>query len=106
VVVVNQTQSGDKLFQIPIAVDVYNGSNKKRHNVWLRNKADTFAFNAAAPPDLINFDADKIVLAQKTKTKPWTITCINTNMPATTSTGAKPLMPQPKNRKKAVQWNC
>jgi aminopeptidase N len=69
VVVVNQTQSGDKLFQIPIAVDVYNGGNKKRHNVWLRNKADTFTFNAAAPPDLINFDADKIVLAQKTENK-------------------------------------
>jgi aminopeptidase N len=69
VVIVNQTQTGDKLFQIPIAIDVYNGSNKKRYNVWLRNKADTFAFNAAAPPDLINFDADKIVLAQKTENK-------------------------------------
>lgn len=68
-VVVSQAQTGDKLFQLPIAIDVYNGSAKKRYNVWVKNKVDTFAFDATAKPDLINFDGDKVVLAQKTENK-------------------------------------
>ncbi len=62
---VKQTQAGDKLFKLPIAVDVYNGSNKKRYLVWAENKADTFSFPSAAKPDLINPDADKVILAEK-----------------------------------------
>lgn len=69
VVIVSQTQTSDKLFKLPISVDVYNGGAKKRYNVWVQNKVDTFRFDAAAKPDLINFDADKIVLAQKTENK-------------------------------------
>ena len=69
VVIVSQTQAGDKLFSVPVAIDVYNGSAKKRYNVLVQNKVDTFSFDAAAKPDLINFDGDKIVLAQKTENK-------------------------------------
>jgi aminopeptidase N len=64
-VFVNQTQETDKIFTVPVAIDVYSGKNKERYNVWLRNKADTFAFESAAEPDLVNVDADKTLLCEK-----------------------------------------
>ncbi|HZL76715.1 MAG TPA: M1 family metallopeptidase, partial [Bacteroidales bacterium] len=67
-VFVSQTQ-GDKIFKLPVAIDVYQGGEKNRYNVWLRNKADTFAFPANTMPDLINVDGDKILLCQKTDKK-------------------------------------
>ena len=67
-VFVSQTQS-DKIFKLPVAIDVYQGGGKKRYNVWLENKADTFAFPADTRPDLINVDGDKILLCQKTDKK-------------------------------------
>ncbi len=63
-----QTQ-GDKLFKLPLAVDVYEGAAKKRHMVWSNNKADTFYFPAANKPDLINVDAEKIMVAEKKDAK-------------------------------------
>jgi aminopeptidase N len=68
-VIVKQTQQSDKVFQLPVAVDVWNGGNKTRYNVWVDNKADTFTFAAPTRPDLVNFDADKTLLAQKTENK-------------------------------------
>jgi aminopeptidase N len=67
-VIVKQTQS-DKIFKLPVAVDIYNGSNKVRYNVWSKNKADTFYFNASQKPDLVNFDGDKILLCTKKENK-------------------------------------
>jgi aminopeptidase N len=63
-----QTQ-GDKLFKLPLAVDIYEGTAKKRHMVWANNKADTFYFPAANKPDLINVDAEKIMVAEKKDAK-------------------------------------
>ncbi len=68
-VIVEQTQTTGKVFTLPIAVDVYNGANKKRYDVWLKNKIDTLVFNYTSKPDLINVDADKILLAEKTDNK-------------------------------------
>lgn len=68
-VIVKQTQAGDKVFTLPVAVDLWNGTSKTRHKVWVRNKVDTFSFAAAQRPDLVNFDADKMLLAQKTENK-------------------------------------
>ncbi|MGD0341426.1 MAG: M1 family aminopeptidase [Bacteroidales bacterium] len=67
-VFVSQTQD-DKIFKLPVAIDVYQGGGKKRYNVWFENKADTFAFPADTRPDLINVDGDKILLYQKTDNK-------------------------------------
>jgi aminopeptidase N len=67
-VYVKQTQA-DKIFKLPVAIDVYQGGGKKRYNVWLENKADTFAFTADTKPDLINVDGDKILLCTKTDNK-------------------------------------
>ena len=68
-VYVKQTQSGDKIFKLPIAIDVYEGTTKKRYSVLLENKADTFSFPVAAQPKLINVDGDKIVLCVKKDNK-------------------------------------
>jgi aminopeptidase N len=67
-VFVQQTQ-GEKIFKLPIAVDVYNGPTKVRNKVWLQNAADTFAFSVASKPDLINVDGDKILLCEKKDAK-------------------------------------
>ena len=64
-VYIKQTQPGDKLFKLPIPIDIYHGSSKKRYMVWAENKTDTFSFPVSSKPDLINVDADKYTLAVK-----------------------------------------
>lgn len=68
-VVVTQKQADEKLFKLPVAIDIYNGGSKQRFNIWVENKSDTFSFPSATKPDLINFDGDKIILAEKTENK-------------------------------------
>lgn len=68
-VVVNQTQGSDKVFRLPIAIDVYNGPNKERHKVWIEDKTDTFTFSYKTRPDLVNVDGDKVLLCQKEDNK-------------------------------------
>lgn len=68
-VIVTQTQAGDKIFKLPVAIDVYEGGQKTRHQVWLENKSDTFYFKSEEKPDLINFDGDKVLLCTKKENK-------------------------------------
>ena len=68
-VIIEQTQSTGKIFKLPIAIDIYNGSSKKRHQVWVENKIDTFQFSYTKRPDLINVDGDKIILCEKKDNK-------------------------------------
>jgi aminopeptidase N len=64
-VYLKQTQSGDKVFKLPIAIDVYNGDKKTRYDVWMTNKTDTFSFAATEKPNLVNVDGDKVLLCTK-----------------------------------------
>jgi aminopeptidase N len=66
-VIVKQTQS-NKVFKLPVAIDVYEGGKKTRNNVWVKNKVDTFSFAYNTKPDLVNFDGDKYLLAEKKET--------------------------------------
>ncbi len=68
-VFIQQVQQQDTVFQLPFAVDVYNGNTKTRYAVWMKNRRDTFSFPAPAKPDLINVDADKNLLAEKKDNK-------------------------------------
>ncbi len=68
-VFIKQTQAGDKIFKLPIDVDIYLGATKTRSTVWMENKADTFTFSAATKPDLINVDGDKYLLWEKKESK-------------------------------------
>jgi aminopeptidase N len=68
-VIINQTQDSDKVFRIPLAIDIYNGSQKYRHKVWVENKSDTFSFAYTIKPDLVNVDGDKTLLCEKKDNK-------------------------------------
>jgi aminopeptidase N len=68
-VIVNQTQEGDNIFRLPIAIDVYNGKEKLRHNVWITHRTDTFSLAYKKRPDLINVDAEKVMLWEKKDNK-------------------------------------
>lgn len=68
-VFIKQTQTGDKIFKLPIDIDIYHGATKTRSTVWMENKADTFTFSAATKPDLINVDGDKYLLWEKKDSK-------------------------------------
>ena len=68
-VFVQQTQKGDKIFKLPIAIDIYSGKNKIRENVWIENRNDTFEFTQDNLPDLVNVDADKVLLCEKKDNK-------------------------------------
>jgi aminopeptidase N len=68
-VTVKQTQAGDKVFRLPLAIDVYNGKEKVRYNVWAENRESVFTFNYSKHPDLVNVDADKITLWEKNDQK-------------------------------------
>lgn len=67
-VVVSQIQSG-KVFSFPTSIDVYLGNDKKRFNVWVTHRTDTFTFPATREPELVNFDGDKVLLCEKTENK-------------------------------------
>lgn len=67
-VIIKQAQKMDKLFKLPVAVDIYNGDKKVRHQVWSQNRVDSFVFYTKRP-DLVNVDADKILLATKKDNK-------------------------------------
>lgn len=61
-VTIRQKQTGNKVFSFPMAIDIYNGAAKVRHQVWVRETAQTFSFDYQSRPDLVNVDADKMLL--------------------------------------------
>ncbi|HMO33270.1 MAG TPA: M1 family metallopeptidase [Lacibacter sp.] len=67
-VVVKQTQK-EQIFKVPVAIDVYHGATRKRHEIWLESAVDSFYFDAATRPDLVNFDGDKVLLCTKKENK-------------------------------------
>jgi len=66
----NQTQVHNKLFEIPVGIDVYVDGKRNHYEVWIKNKVDSFYFSAAKAPDNVNVDNDKILLWVKNDSKP------------------------------------
>jgi aminopeptidase N len=64
-VILQQQQKDDKTWQLPMAIDIYAGGKKERHQVMMNDKVDTFTFVYATKPDFVNVDADKVILSQK-----------------------------------------
>jgi aminopeptidase N len=62
---IRQTQEGNKVFRLPLAIDIYEGKEKKRYQVWATQRSDTFRFSYNKMPDLVNVDAEKVLLAEK-----------------------------------------
>ncbi|MEN9415794.1 MAG: hypothetical protein RLZ62_2098 [Bacteroidota bacterium] len=69
-VTVRQSQEGDKVtrvFNLPLKVDIYDVSgNAERHSIRVTKREQTFYFDLAGKPSLINVDADKALLCEKT----------------------------------------
>lgn len=62
-VTVHINQTGD-FFEFPLTIDVYEGSKANRHQVWAEAKAkNMFTFNFNQKPDLVNVNADGVLLA-------------------------------------------
>lgn len=68
-VTISQDQLGEN-FQFPLAIDVYENGKPSRKNVWVNAKEkNTFIFPASKNPDLININADGLLVGEFTETK-------------------------------------
>jgi len=63
-IVVKQLQEGEP-YILPVAVDIYAGGVRARHRVWISGKEDTLLLPAAVRPDLVNFDAERVLVARE-----------------------------------------
>lgn len=67
-VTINQTQ--DQMFEFPLAIDVFDNGKPKRYNVWVNaDTKNTFNFDVSKAPDLVNINADGVLLADITDKK-------------------------------------
>ena len=69
-VVLQQTQTIEKTFELPIGIDVYAANKKTHYDVWSKNRTDSFYFPATIAPDNVNIDNDKVLLWSKDEAKP------------------------------------
>ena len=68
-VTINQNQIGQN-FQFPLAIDVFENGKPSRKNVWVDAKEkNDFTFQVGKNPDLVNINADGVLLAEFTDTK-------------------------------------
>ncbi|MDO4225657.1 MAG: M1 family aminopeptidase, partial [Bergeyella zoohelcum] len=66
---VSQNQLGD-FFEFPLAIDVYDNGKPTRKNVWVNAKStNEFRFSVSKNPDLININADGVLVAEITENK-------------------------------------
>jgi aminopeptidase N len=68
-IIVKQTQDSTKIFKFPVAIDLYVGKEKTRHDVWIENRLDTIKLSSASAPDFVKFDADNVLLVEKKEKK-------------------------------------
>ena len=67
-VMITQKQDFEKnqLFKIPLKVDVYDNSGVTRHDIEINKAAETFSFKTNGKPKLVNVDAEKMLVCNKT----------------------------------------
>jgi aminopeptidase N len=52
------------LYKLPINIDIYSGGKVDRQLVWIDEASQTFTFDVASAPNLVNFDGERQVLAK------------------------------------------
>lgn len=52
------------LYKLPVYIDIYVNGKKDRQLIWIDDVKNTFTFDVATNPDLVNFDAEKQLLAK------------------------------------------
>ena len=65
----NQDLSKTPLYRIPLAIDIYFNGKVERKEIVLDKQKQSFIFPVAALPDLVNVDAEKYILAEKSEVK-------------------------------------
>ena len=55
--------SSFNIFKLPVAIDIYSNGKVKREQIVLEKKKETFSFESENKIDLVNFDAEKMLLA-------------------------------------------
>jgi aminopeptidase N len=65
----NQDLSKTPLYRIPIAIDIYFNGKVERKEIVLDKQKQSFVFPVATLPDLVNVDAEKYILAEKSEGK-------------------------------------
>lgn len=60
-----QDMSEEPLFILPVAVDIYENGKTRRENITIKKKEQTFSFECTKAPDVINFDAEKMITGVK-----------------------------------------
>jgi aminopeptidase N len=67
-VTVEQLQDLEKvpIYKLPLKIDIYIDGNVETKEVVIDAVRNIFTFNVASKPDLVNFDADKMLLCEKT----------------------------------------
>ncbi len=68
-VTVNLAQTQAEVFEFPLAIEVFEGDKKKRHEVWVKSRKEQFTFPFEKMPSLVNADADRTLLAEWTDEK-------------------------------------
>jgi aminopeptidase N len=71
-VTVEQTQDPENMpaiFELPVAIDVYEGDKRTRNFVRVKERKQTFTFDATREPELIVFDGEGMLLAEKSEQK-------------------------------------
>ena len=64
-----QDLSTTPLFKLPMAIDIYAKGQKIRHNITVTKADETFEFDINTSPDLVNVDAEKMLLCDKSEQK-------------------------------------
>ncbi|MEO6882733.1 MAG: M1 family aminopeptidase [Bacteroidia bacterium] len=57
------------LYTMPIDVDIYFNGKKERHKITISKVDQTFSFDVPVKPDLVNVDAQKMLLCTKSENK-------------------------------------
>lgn len=65
----NQNLENTPLYRLPIDVDIYESGKVKRERIIFSEKEQTFSFKVLSKPDLVNVDAEKMLLAVKEEKK-------------------------------------
>lgn len=66
---VQDTYDGTPYFRIPLEIDVYANGNVKRYSSLMDEANESFSFSCEGRPDLVNVDAEKILICEKSDHK-------------------------------------
>ncbi len=52
------------LYTLPVNIDIYSGGKMDRQLIWIDEAAQTFTFDVASKPNLVNFDGERQLLGK------------------------------------------